>query len=108
MEYIGDIIYDEKILDTDIRFIIYGAGKVGQRIYEYFRINDREGSIKYFCDANSSLWGQKVKGVAVESPDKLIEEYGEYHFIFAGQYADEICRLLIKRDIKNIHYVWIS
>ena len=48
MEYIGDIIYDEKILDTRMQFIIYGAGKVGRRIYEYFKINDRQDSIRYF------------------------------------------------------------
>ena len=108
MEYIGDIIYDEKILDTRMQFIIYGAGKVGRRIYEYFKINDRQDSIRYFCDANSALWGTKVKGVVVEGPDKLMEECGEYQFIFAGQYADEICRFLLKKGIKNINYVWIS
>lgn len=108
MEYIGDIIYDEKILDTRMQFIIYGAGKVGQRIYEYFMINDRQDSIKYFCDTNSALWGSTVKGVVVEGPDKLVEECREYRFIFAGQYADEICRLLLGKGIRNIHYVWIS
>lgn len=55
---------------TQKRIVIFGAGQLGKNwAYDFFV--DRGILIDAYCDNNSSLWGQRVHGKKVMSPNEL-------------------------------------
>lgn len=108
MKYVGNIIYDEKLMDAQTKFVIYGAGKTGKAIYEFFDINDRTDSILCFCDRNCMLWDTEYKGIKIVNPQKTMQEHPECHFLVGGLYEEEIAEYLISNGIENIHILFLN
>ena len=46
MRYVGNIIYDEILIDTQAKFVIFGAGGVGKKIYEF--LTSTSGQIAFY------------------------------------------------------------
>ncbi len=103
MEYIGSLIYDKALMEEDIRFVIYGNGMMGKRLFCFLKNNDRLERLDCFCDADDMLWGTMYEGVPIISPKKAMREKKDCHFLTAGKYAEEQVRLLQKNGIKKIH-----
>lgn len=108
MKYVGNIIYDEKLMDTQTKFVIFGAGKAGKAIYEFFDINERTNSILCFCDRNCMLWNTEYKGIKIVNPEKIMQEHSECHFLAGGLYGEEIAEYLISNGIENIHILFLN
>ena len=108
MKYVGNSIYDEILTDNQIKFVIYGAGKTGKKIYDFFDINDRTSSILCFCDKNSILWNTEYKGIKIVNPEEVIQEYSECHFLVGGEYKEEIAEYLMANEIKTIHILFLN
>lgn len=106
MKYVGNIIYDEKLMDGQTKFVIFGAGKTGKKIYEFFDINDRTNNVVCFCDRNCMLWDTEYKGVKIVNPEKIMQEHPEYHFLASGVYKEEIAGYLMSNGMENIHILF--
>lgn len=108
MKYVGNIIYDEKLADSQTKFIIFGAGKTGKKIYEYFEINNRTNSIVCFCDKNCMLWDTQYKGIQIVNPEKIMTKHLECHYLTAGMYKEEIVEYLMSNGVENIHILFLN
>ncbi|MBD5516299.1 MAG: 4Fe-4S cluster-binding domain-containing protein [Lachnospiraceae bacterium] len=49
---------------------LWGTGNFGKYVQQQLKKN-KNYSIKYFVDSNELLWGQKINGIEVISPEKL-------------------------------------
>lgn len=73
--------------------IIYGAGTGGKRAYKFYK---SKYNIRYFIDSDSRKWGNKISGIKIVEPSKLIMANSDL-IIIASQSAFEIYRHL--RDL---------
>ena len=108
MRYVGNIIYDEILIDTQAKFVIFGAGGVGKKIYEFFDINIRTDSILCFCDSNCMLWDTEYQGIKIDNPQRVMQEHPECHFLNGGVYKEEIAEYLMSNGIENIHILFLN
>lgn len=60
--------------DNNKKVVIYGAGKNGRKIYNFFKARKMEGQIECFCDKN---WEKirKIDEVLVKDYNELKDEY---------------------------------
>ena len=49
---------------------IWGTGNVGKYVFQQIKDNTNY-AVKYFVDRNAQLWGSKLNGVEIISPDQL-------------------------------------
>lgn len=49
---------------------IWGTGNIGKYVYQQIKNNDNY-VLKYFVDSNVQLWGSRINGVEVISPEEL-------------------------------------
>ena len=99
MEYVGDILYDDILLQNR-KYIIYGTGEYGKRIYEYLKGIHKEGDILFFCDKNK--YNSKLFDVDIIKPEKAIG-FKNADFLVAGRYEREMVSFLVKNGINRIH-----
>lgn len=105
MEYFGNILYDEKLKDSSSDFVIYGAGRFGNKLYEFMELNGMRDQILCFCDKNPAFKGTTCRGLPVISPDNL-KENDQVHVLFGGVYAYEILEYLVDHHINKIHFLY--
>lgn len=103
MEYVGKIIYDEKLFENR-KYIIYGFGEHGKKIYEYMKKIGRENNVIGFCD-------KKAKSIVeakylVLLPEEAIENTN-IDFLVGGKYEYEMVQFLLKHKISKIHMLSI-
>lgn len=103
MEYIGNIIYDKVVLESNIKFVVYGIGTMGKRLFAFLKNTGRLDKIDCICDANKELWGTLYNGVLVISPDEAVNEKKDCHFLTTGKYAEEQIMFLQKNGVNKIH-----
>ncbi len=58
------------------QFVVFGAGNLGRRVA-------RAVHPVLFCDNNRSLWGSRVEGIPVESPQSAVQCYPRATFVVA-------------------------
>lgn len=104
MEYIGDIIYDDKLADKDNKLVIFGAGAYGRKVLRYLELNGLRDSIVCFCDSNETLAGQNIRGIPVCIVNDACEKYADAVYLVSGVYAKEMLQILIEKNINKIHY----
>ena len=78
-----------RFLDQGIPFVIFGCGVYGREVLYYLR------SLGYspicFIDNSDSLWGRRIEGLTIESPNKLRNMGMDVRCVIANEnYADEI------------------
>ena len=102
MEYLGNILYDEKLKDESNVFVIYGAGRFGKKLYEDMELNGLESRVRCFCDRDPVLLGTLCKGLPIVSPQELLGD-GKIHILFGGIYAYEILEYWLERHVDRLH-----
>ncbi|MCI8801088.1 hypothetical protein NSB25_19270 [Acetatifactor muris] len=107
MEYVGNILYDKKLLDTSRRFIIFGTGIYGHRILNFMDLNGVKRNIVCFCDSNIVKSGQYIEGIPVCWVNDAIAQYSGTEFLIAGKYVREMYRTLNENFIGKIHILLI-
>lgn len=107
MEYVGNIIYDMFLMQTDTELVIFGAGRSGRRVYEFLDRNGKAQNVKYFCDRNQNLWGKRIEDIEVVNPVLVITSENKYHFLVSGDYADDMTEYLLQNGIERIHLIFI-
>ena len=96
MEYIGNIKYDT-ILYEDRKFVIYGYGFYGKKLYELMQTMGIENKVVAFCDANAENEVYTIvhpkEAVRMENVD----------FLVIGNYEYDMVQYLISENISRIH-----
>lgn len=67
-------VFDKAVESTEGGLVLYGAGGVGRLALKALRKNGV--TPRTFADADSRLWGRKVDGLPVISPDLAAERFG--------------------------------
>lgn len=106
MEYIGNLLYDRKLLEG-IPVVVYGAGRTGKMIMDFLNNNDCKKSIRCFCDKNPKLWGNMLDGIFILSPMEAVRKNGDAHFLIGGNYADEMLEELTSLGVSKVHLLLI-
>ena len=90
-----------RLRDIDKPIVLYGAGKVGAMLLEYFANNDL--SIEAVCDAGKC--GEEVEGKTILSPQDCTEQYLDAIYIItvqkpniASEISDNLFELGISRS----------
>lgn len=104
MEYIGDIIYDDKLAGKDNKLVIFGAGVYGRKVLGYLELNGLRDNIVCFCDSNEALAGQNIGGIPVCMINDVCEKYADAAYLVSGVYAKEMLEILMEKHIRNIHF----
>lgn len=82
--------------------VIYGAAEMGA----IFRTNLAKNGINIlaFADRNTDLWGKKIEGIRVISPEELKESYPNQPILVASLlHETEICEMLHKRRFPLVY-----
>lgn len=103
MEYVGDMIYDEKLTDKDNQFVIFGSGVYGRRVLRYLELNGLKDRIICFCDSNETLIGQYIGGIPICLVSDVCEKHADAVYLVSGVYAKEMLSILTDRAICKIH-----
>lgn len=107
MEYIGNILYDESLLEADGKLIIFGAGVYGQRVLRYLEVNGVKNRVICFCDSDEKLEGKKFEGIQVCSVKETCLRYPDANYLVSGRYSREMYQMLKELDIRKIHILFI-
>lgn len=103
MEYVGNILYDDKIRCRDSRFVIFGAGIYGKKILKYLELNGLIKNVICFCDSSDKLEKCDINGIPVYQTDNVIKEFSDADYLVGGKFAKEMCQTLKDNGIKKIH-----
>ena len=103
MEYIGNILYDEKLSDTDRRFVIFGSGMYGRKVLEYLTLNGMKDKLICFCDSDASLEGSDIEGIPVCYMKNALINYQDADYLVSGKCTKEIYHILRKEGFDRIH-----
>lgn len=101
MEYIGDILYDENLLNK--KLIIFGAGLCGKKILHYLDLNGAKENVICFCDSNLAICGMYIENIPVLYTKNVFAKYGDADYLVSGKYSKEIYHILKKSGIQKIH-----
>jgi hypothetical protein len=91
---------EEKIntlLETREEVAVWGVGSLTSRLLA--NTNLGKANIKFFVDSNSSLHGNKIKGIEIARPESLMGKSLTV-FVSSHVYGNEIKRILMD----NFHY----
>ena len=102
LEYIGNILFDEKLLKYKGNIIIYGIGKYGMKIREFLLLNGKESEVCGFCDMKG-MEGKKIEGLPVYEPAECFCKYPDALYLIGGKYCKEMYALLKYNGSFNIH-----
>ncbi len=105
IEYIGNVLYDKKILQDDIKIVIFGCGIYGKKIAEYLVKKGIKDSIICFCDSNSALECCDIMGIPVRKPKEICRYYPGANYLIGGKFSREMYEELKKNMIKKIHII---
>ncbi len=101
--YIGNILYDKKLLDDNRCLIIFGCGLYGKKVAKYLEEKGMRNNILCFCDANKGVTEEEVMGIPVWEPSRVCEHYPQADYLISGKYSGEMYKFLIKNHIGKIH-----
>lgn len=107
MEYVGNILYDEKLLDKGKKFIIFGAGLYGKKVLDYLDLNGVKESIICFCDSDTSKDILEIDGIPVYHTIDTFKRYPNAEYLISGNYSKEMYKILKENDIRKIHLLMI-
>lgn len=102
--YLGSLAEDKELWETDIPVIVWGTGVRGKRIKENLVRSGNADRIIAFGDNNSKLWGEKIDGIEVWSPEKIVG-FVDAIVIVNNAQDGKICRQLSRMGVKKIHWV---
>uniref|UniRef100_UPI0006D10F3A hypothetical protein n=1 Tax=Clostridium sp. NkU-1 TaxID=1095009 RepID=UPI0006D10F3A len=71
--------FDKKHMDSEIVFVIFGAGIRGQRLFDMLKKNDVD--VKFFCDNDIRKQGGVICGIPVVGIEQLVGNKDNYHIL---------------------------
>lgn len=101
---IQSIGYIEDAKSKKYEVCIWGAGYIGTQ-FGLPLLKKRDVEVDYYCDSNSSLWGQEItEGIQCISPDELRKKADRVVcFLMVGVlYCDEVYEQIEKMGLKRI------
>ena len=107
MKYIGNIIYDEELLEDGNHFVIFGAGKYGKKILQYMDANKVKKNVICFFITDCQMKKQDMEGIPIININDAAEQYPDAGYLIAGKYAEEMYRILKEKSMKEIHFLFI-
>lgn len=75
----------KKILKSNTKVLLYGAGQLGIKILRCLKKNKISPAI--FIDKNEQKWGSKVEGLEVLSPRDAFKKYGKDYVVIVSIWA---------------------
>lgn len=81
------------------KIILFGAGKIGESVYELLKKRKEDNIIECFCDSNIELWGKKIGDLTVKSYEECKNSSSKF-VITSTRYMNEI-ELLLKDEHKE-------
>ncbi len=103
MEYIGNIIYDDKLMHADRKFIIFGVGIYGKKVLKYLTLNGLSKNIICFCDSSEKYNKCSINGIPVCQTRDVIKKFSDADYLVSGKYAKEMYLILRQAGIEKIH-----
>lgn len=103
MEYIGNILYDKKLLEENRKIIIFGAGVSGRMIFDYLDLNGVKDRILCFCDSDKNKAGKNIAGISIYETEDILKKYPREDYLIAGKYCKEMYGILKRNDIDKVH-----
>lgn len=107
MEYVGNILYDKKLLEQNRTFIIFGKGTYGKKLLHYLDLNGVRSNIICFCDSKVSAADEEVAGIPVYQPIDACLKYPKADYLVCGKYAREMYEILKNYSINAVHILLI-
>ncbi len=107
MEYVGNILYDNNLLDKDRKFVIFGAGCYGQKILKYMDLNGAKERVICFCDSNIEMDGQHIQEIPVFQVKDVIAQHSEVTYLLGGKYSKEMYHILEANLIRKVHILFV-
>lgn len=107
MKYIGDILYDELLLDKNRKWVIFGAGMYGLKILRFLDLNGVKKNIICFCDSNVKLDKHVIEGVPIYYTPYVIKKYPYAEYLISGRYHREMYEILKKENIHGSHILFM-
>lgn len=104
MEYIGNIDEDFILFDSN-DIIIFGAGTLGKKVFDFLAGINKESRVRYFCDNNSKMWGKEWFGVLIKGFNDIKEEYPRATYVIASKYVRSISQQLYDTGIERVHII---
>ncbi|MCH5342807.1 MAG: DUF115 domain-containing protein [Acetatifactor sp.] len=80
-----------------MKFVIWGVGVRGKRVYELVG----HSNVEAFVDTNRLLTGTKYKGIPIISVDEYLAHFRDFFLILSPQRYEEIIELLEEQKIDN-------
>ena len=103
MEYVGKIIFDE-LLYENRKFIIYGFGVQGKKIFEFLKSIGNEKNVVGFCDRDAaSITNSEF---LILHPDEAVKS-GNVDFLVSGKHEYEMIQYLLANGVSRIHLLWM-
>lgn len=106
MEYIGNIIYDESLMEDNRKFVIFGAGKYGRNILQFLDINGKKRNVLCFCVSHSGQGEQSVGDIPVICAQDAFIKYPDADYLISGKYLKEMYLTLKDNLIEKIHFLF--
>lgn len=103
----GNIIYDESLLEDGRKYVIYGAGKYGQKVLRYLEMNGRKNDVICFCVSGSRPTEQDIENIPVVCAQEVFMKYPDADYLISGKYMKEMHCILKENTIKKIHILFI-
>lgn len=107
MIYVGNILYDKMLLETDKKLIIFGAGICGRKVFSYLDLNGTKDNIVCFCESYVKSKNTDVAGIPVLSVTDACEKYPDADYLICGKYTREMYQVLKENLISTIHILTI-
>ena len=95
-----DFKYIKNILDINYgkKVFCFGAGTAAEILMDLFGENLK---VNKFLDNNASLWGDSIKGVEIDNPEKLLEEKDKFVVLILSRHVYEISLQLNNYGLKK-------
>lgn len=107
MVYVGNILYDKMILETNKKLIIFGTGIYGRKIFDYLDLNGVRDNIICFCESFVKSKNKDVAGIPILSVIEACEKYPNADYLISGKYTKEMYQVLKDNLISTIHVLTV-
>ncbi len=105
MEFIGRIKNDIKLYESDIKIVLFGAGNGLDELLNILNDMNIRERVVCICDNDLKKQGNNVEGLRVNSLEYTSQHYGDAIYIVYNKFCIEICKQLLKNNIKKIHLI---
>ena len=105
MNYVGELVEDKELIDSNSKIIIYGVGGYGEKIYRNLACSGKQENIIAFVDKDVLKQGQVFHNIPVISIEKAKEESHKAIVCIGGETAGSIRDLELLQGMKNIHQI---